>query len=72
VRTGGQRVPVGVEIAEMAPELADVSNGVLVTWFSWFLNIGAVRLGISRAVRLLEQRQLRSMATRFAAVVEQG
>lgn len=50
-------------------ELADVGGGVLVAMSSWFLNIGAVRLGISKTFRFVEHRQLRGMATRFAAVV---
>lgn len=92
-RAGGQRVPIDVEVIEMAPmrmityrmdystqkfttldrtELADVDNGVMVIMSSWFLNIGAVRLGISKTFRFMEQRQLHSMATRFAALVERG
>jgi hypothetical protein len=53
-------------------EAADVGNGVLLTMSSWFLRVGAMRLGMSRAFRFMEKRQLRTMAARFAAVVEQS
>jgi uncharacterized protein YndB with AHSA1/START domain len=53
-------------------EMTDVGDGVLVTMSSWFLRIGPVQLGLSKAFRFMEKRRLRDTTARFAAVVEQG